>query len=593
MDRPVDRARRRRVVVAVGLTVLVGLVALSAVFALSARSVYRELSQARDDLVTARTSVAEAEVGAAQDSYAAAADRARSAAATTAGPLWRVAAAVPGIGATPAAVRAVASALDESLSALAPAVRSLESIDPKALAGPDGTVDLEPLQSALAPLAQASEGIHRASDSLDSAPSRADGDWVLPQVDEAVTLLAGQLSEVGRYVDDAISTVTIALPLLGADGPKRFLVAVLNPNEARGTGGFLGTYVILRAKSGRISVEQIGSNAELPTLDRLPRGLGKQYVARYGEDPRSVANMNISPHFPAAAQIWLASWEQKTGEELDGAFAADVVALGDLVTATGQSVRLPDGDRLTGAELTEFAISGIYERFPGPEDSAQRKEFQEQVTAEAFEIVKASPERAALASAIGKALDERRIQVWAADEELQAAILAAGVGGTLAVPDGHHVAFAAINSSGSKLDAFLRTSVVYEVGRCVAPGTADVESEVAVSLISRIPEDAKVPQYMISLAERGPDGPINSALAQFHLPLGAEIVGVQLDGEPVGFVPFLEQDRPSLVLEVDLPPRQERTLVVTFREPDHAGPGMAPAQPLAHELDSTVVDRTC
>ena len=55
-------------------------------------------------------------------------------------------------------------------------------------------------------------------------------------------------------------------------------MAILNPNEARGTGGFLGQYVILRADAGRITVEQVGSNSDLPTLPSTPPELGAQYI---------------------------------------------------------------------------------------------------------------------------------------------------------------------------------------------------------------------------------------------------------------------------------------------------------------------------
>lgn len=588
-----ERRRRWPIIAVVAGGAVVVLLITSSWLAASVRSVYTELTAGRDDLLSARAALGATDLKAARESFSAAAAHASKAASEVRGPLWNVAAATPGLGATPKAVRAVASSLDQALFTLTPAVSVIGSLDPNELVGAEGAIDLAGLQSAVGRLASAREGLEAASRTLAAAPSRAAGDRVVPSVDDAATELAEQLSELDHTLDTTITTANIALPLLGSEGPKRYFVGVLNPNEARGTGGFLGTFVILQANSGRVTVEHIGSNSELPTLQEVPKGLGQQYLARYGEDPRLVANMNISPHFPAAARLWLESWKVKTGETLDGVLAADVVALGNMVTATGQSVKLPGGVELTGEELTEFAISGIYEEFPQPGDKAQRKAFQEQLTTEAFDLVKESPNRAALASAIGAALAERRIQLWSADDALQASIVEAGVSGSLRVPNGHWVAFAAINASGSKLDAYLSTSVSYEVGRCPMPGTERAQSQVMVRLNSDIPEGEDIPEYMISLAERGPDGPINSTLAQFHLPLGAEIVQVDLDGQSVGYVPFREQDRPSLVLAMDLAPRVGRKLVVTFLEPAAEGPGFAPAQPLVNDPDSTVINRDC
>ncbi|HYO17045.1 MAG TPA: hypothetical protein VES02_00055, partial [Dermatophilaceae bacterium] len=204
-----------------------------------------------------------------------------------------------------------------------------------------------------------------------------------------------------------------------------------------------------------------------------------------------------------------------------------------------------------------------------------------------------SPNRAALASALGDALAQRRVLLWSANDPTQAAILEAGLGGSLAVPEGHHVAFAAINSSGSKLDAFLERSLTYTVGRCPDPDTDRVVSSVDIALVNAIPEGADVPEYMISLAERGPDGPINSTLAQVYLPLGAQVLEVTVDGESSSYITFREQDRPAVLLDLDLPPREVRTVTVEFSEPAADGPGSAPQQPLGSEQVTTIVDGDC
>ena len=220
-----------------------------------------------------------------------------------------------------------------------------------------------------------------------------------------------------------------------------------------------------------------------------PVDLGDDFTTHYGDGVGHIANFNISPHFPNAARLWLASWEQRTGEQLDGALSADVVALGQLVTASGGSVRLPDGGSLTGAELTEFALSGIYEKFPDEAQAMQRKEYQEAVAREAAKAVTTgAPENPeAVATALATAISERRVLAWVTDKDLQAQIIETPLGGSLAVPDGPHVAFVAINSSMSKLDTYLERSVRYDVGRC-PNDHGRVRSQVKVTLTSAIPK---------------------------------------------------------------------------------------------------------
>jgi hypothetical protein len=113
---------------------------------------------------------------------------------------------------------------------------------------------------------------------------------------------------------------------------------------------------------------------------------------------------------------------------------------------------------------------------------------------------------------------------------------------------------------------------------------------VEVTLTNAIPEGAAVPEYMISLAERGPDGPSNRTIAQLHLPLGADIDDVLVDGESVEYSTFLEQDRPAMLVILDLPPRQPRELEVRFFEPANPGPGSVLEQPLGSAQQTQVED---
>jgi hypothetical protein len=123
-------------------------------------------------------------------------------------------------------------------------------------------------------------------------------------------------------------------------------------------------------------------------------------------------------------------------------------------------------------------------------------------------------------------------------------------------------------------------------------------SRFTVTLASDLPEGGALPPYVVSQAEVGPTGPINSTLAQVHLPNGAKILTVEVNGKDAFHSPFTEQGRPSTVLEITLKPQKERTLEVTFLEPVPAGDAdevvpSAPAQPLARDPQTTVRTQGC
>ena len=574
------------------LGVVAVLVGALGVFALSVRSVASDLTAARDELVAAQAAIGDRDVPAATAAMGSAAEHAAAASSAADGPLWSVAAAVPMIGATPSAVRAITDSLDRAVGALQPAVATLADVQPSELVGSGGRVKTQAIVAAQPTLAAAQEGVRAAYEVLAEAPSPAAGDLVLKQVDQARGELAVNLEELDDTLASVITIAQVLPPLVGDDGPKRYFFAILNPNEARGVGGFLGTWAIVTADQGKLSVEQVGSNSDIPTIKKFPASIDDDFIARYGDEAKLVSGMNISPNFPDAGALWLRAWREKTGERLDGALSADVVALGDLITATGKRVPLPDGGSLSGTELTDFALSGIYEKFPEAVESTDRKVYQEEVASAAMEVVTSGGPADAMASALAQGISEGRVLAWMRDDAVQAQIIDTPLGGALAVPKGPHATFVAIDSSASKLDTYLERSVRYGVGRCVDARNM-VRSTFEVTLTSAIPKGVELPPYVISQADVGPRGPINSTLAQLHLPNGSQILEVEVNGEPAFYSPFTEQGRPSLVLDLELPARKPQTLSVLFREPRSGAAATAPEQPLVQPQKTEITSRPC
>ena len=127
---PGSTPRRHWVLISLGVLTL-ALLGVTAWFGLSARSAYAELTAARDDLLSARSGLGATDLAAASAGLESAAGHASTAADQVDSPLWSVAAAVPILGATPAAVQSVATALDQALTGLAPAAATLQVAGPR------------------------------------------------------------------------------------------------------------------------------------------------------------------------------------------------------------------------------------------------------------------------------------------------------------------------------------------------------------------------------------------------------------------------------------------------------------------------------
>ena len=150
--------------------------------------------------------------------------------------------------------------------------------------------------------------------------------------------LQAELDDALAETQSAVRGATLIPPMIGADGQRNYFLALQSNNEARGTGGFFGSFGVITADDGRVGVRQLAPRRRSSTdqqYDALPLDFGPDYYALYGDDPATWAGANMSPHYPYAAQLWLKMWEDRTGERLDGVVTTDPVTLSYLLEATG------------------------------------------------------------------------------------------------------------------------------------------------------------------------------------------------------------------------------------------------------------------
>jgi hypothetical protein len=368
--------------------------------------------------------------------------------------------------------------------------------------------------------------------------------------------------------------------LLGGERPRRYLLVFQNNAEARGTGGLPGLYAVLAADGGRITVRTLGSNTDLRGADRMPVDLGPEYAARWGQDPAIWANSNLDPSFPNAARIWLALWQRQTGQRLDGALATDPVAVGYLLAATGP-VRLPTGEQVTGGNVAPLTMSQVYARFaPGEPQNG----FLRTVARSAVSALLASPARPrALLDALARAGRERRLVIYSSRPAEERDLVAAGLGGTLPDGAGSYAYVVVNNVAGNKMDYYLRRSVSYAGGRCLA-GQRD--SRITIRFGNAAPAGDTLPAYVTQREDTGvtraqsaaPDSVV--ALVSVYGPRQAGVVRATLDGQRLDVGALPAAGRPVWSFPLVVPPGRWRTVVLDIREPGSAAAPVVPVQPL-------------
>ena len=533
------------------------------------------VTELRDDLSRGDIAQAQAVLPAVQADTA----RARS---RTHDPVFTLVSRVPFLGHTPAAVAGVSAIADDVATGVLPSlVAAADQLDPATLRQTHDRLDLDAITAAQEPLATAAAGLTTALTDLDAI----DLSGTPQQVRTAVTGVRDDFATARGQAQRASDAAALAPSLLGADGPRTYFLALQTNAEARGTGGLVGAWGIVRADHGRLSVVKLAPRSVLDA-QRYPgpaRDLGADYRALYGDDPGLWVNTNLSPHFPYAARLWLAMYADRTGHHLDGAIATDPVALSYLLAATGPTT-LPDGEAVTAANVVSLTESRVYARYPN--NDARRDAFLQQVAGAAVDAVfSGRGDPAALLDALGRAAGERRLLLYSAHPADEARLAPTAVSGVVADGPGPFVGLALNNGGGNKLDYYLRPTLTYTGGGCSTDGTR--RTQVDVSLANDAPRHG-LPLYV---AERndlphGPGGqPVsrsgeNVVYVSVFVAEGAHLVGATLDGHRVAASTGTEQGHPVFVFAVTLPAGTPRRLHLDLVEPAEPGPVRTFATPL-------------
>ena len=325
-----------------------------------------------------------------------------------------------------------------------------------------------------------------------------------------------QTSDIAKLLENTALAARLAPSMMGADGPRTYFMAFQTNAEARGTGGLLGGFGVLRFDNGTATVDTLASNREL-IGSFAPVDLGPEYAETYGftNPTTDFRNSNLSSHFPYAAQIWKSMWAQQSGMNVDGVIAIDPVALSYILGAVGP-VTMPDGEIISKDNVVELTESTAYIRFPT--DQTARKNYLQDI---ANEVVKKmtggveSPRK--LLDALGEAVSQRRIAVWSsspADQKLLEQTPLAHV-----IPDdpAPYAEVVINNLGGNKMDYYLKREIEYAADGC--DGETRM-STVTIRLTNTVP-DKPLPDYVASSAGLRPEIPI-------EVPSGTMLTSVRL-----------------------------------------------------------------
>ncbi|MET8361408.1 DUF4012 domain-containing protein [Micromonospora sp. NPDC005171] len=476
-------------------------------------------------------------------------EQAGAARAATTDPSWQLGRRTPIAGDDLDAVAQIAIAIDDLARQAFP---TLLRADLTSLVPAGGRLDLAQLTAVSAELTQADESVQRTRRGLAAVPA----DRLVSQIRQALTDLRAEIDRLASLTTAADQGARLLPPLLGANGPRRYLLVSQNLAELRATGGMLGAYAMIEADNGKVKMGKQGSSASLgqftPAL-KVPAETRALWTDLPGIYP---ADVNLSPHFPTAATLYREMFRRKTGTTVDGVLAVDPVVLSYLLKATGP-VLVPGGVPLASEKVVQTLLNDSYQRL----DIKQQDEFFAAAAAAVFDaFFKKNVNPKVLLSAFDRAITERRILFWSARPEEQRTFGDSRMAGTLPEQDTVPTVGVFLNDgSGAKLGYYLRPTANLTVGECQPDGRRELR--LRVTLRSTAPKSG-LSESVLGLGLAG-DPYTARTLVSIFSPAGGAVLEARLDGVETALGSGTERRRQVATASVDVGPGAEKALEVT------------------------------
>jgi hypothetical protein len=484
-------------------------------------------------------------------------DHAAKAAALTSDPVWRAFELVPALGNNLTAVRELADVVDElSRNAISPLVDLAGAIELSNFKPVDGAIDFQPLIDARPKVAAASAALASSEKSVQAIQTEDTLDVVrtaAKQLEAAVTEAAASIEAVDR-------AVRLVPNMLGAAGPRNYVLLFQNPAELRATGGIAGAVALLHMENGRIELTQQASSADFPMYDAPVLDLPAETRGIFGDiTGQYIQDVNLTPHFPLSAQLAQEMWNREFGVQADGVISIDPVALSYLLQATGP-ITLPTGDVLSAENAVQLLLIDAYARYENPAD---QDAFFAAAAASVFAAVSSgNADPVALITALSRAGDEHRVLVWNADDADQAVLADTTLAGGLPISDSDSTKFGVYlnDATGAKMDTYLDVQI--ELGQATCRKDERPTYGVAVTLTNTAPADAatSLPDYVTGGGIFGiAPGNVKTMVSVYGAP-GMQNLGMTRDGAAVAYHPATDSTYPVSTAGVELAPGESTVL---------------------------------
>ena len=468
------RRRRRLIFLALLLVVVLAAVAL-ALLARPLVSAKHEAQAAQTDLTAAKDALSKDRINQARRYVAQARDhveKARDDAGGVGGDVWSV---IPVAGGAVDDERHLVDALDQTTSVAEIGVRIYPIVSGSSAQLIRGQrIDVKLLRDVAERTSSIGPHLDQALTDLDQVQGSAP--LVGGSISRARATALGYLEPLHESYRNNEPLLRALPGLVGADGPRTYLLAMLNPAEQRYSGGGTLSFTTMRFDDG---VATFGSSVNVD--DILARGDTQSWPPVPGNTfhrhpPLRVTAATFSPWWSVSGEELLRGYAQAfPGAHYNGVVGIDLQGLSQLFRITG-AVDLPSFGQISADNLVQ-TLAGSYGNFDSIEERHRlNEELVPAFRQKFFEGGKMQEKVKVLVNAA----KGRHFFTYFRNQSVQHRFARVGMSGDLSTTPYDYVGVFSQNLNGSKTDYFQHRAVTSDV-TLKADGSAQVKLHIDVS----------------------------------------------------------------------------------------------------------------
>jgi hypothetical protein len=455
----------------------------------------------------------------------------------------------------------------------------------------DSAIDLTQITAMQQPVAELDSEVASVQGSLEAI----DTTWLLPALTSRISDFSEQIETVTPQLQTASLAMQTLPAMLGADSVRTYLVEFTSESESRFLGGFVGSYALLTADHGKLTLDRSESVGMLNR--RLKRGAEyiapaefKNLYSRF-QPEKFAQNWSASPDLPSNARMTEQLFADATGVHVDGVIVIDPFGLASLLTLTGP-IRVPGiSQQLTSTNVADYLLHGQYLEFAGQVE--QRRDQLAEVAQKAFDELMKSPKTnyRDISRALGSAVSQGHLMFSVFEPYAQNLLDRLGLTRRFSpVSEASLFTFRNSASFANKIDYFLHRSVTIDA--TIDPYSNQLEADITIELRNDSPVGG-LPDYVIGNENGEPNGTNGM---YFSIYTSGAITSSTLDGDPQEL--FEKPDRGMRVFSkgITIPPGGTRVIRLHLSDaiPDTAsGFRFAlPHQPMVNDDQLTLMVRS-